>query len=227
MENIFLKILNMSITASYLVLAVVLLRLLLKKAPKAVSAAMWALVGLRLVLPFSFESALSLIPSAQTIPTDIAFSPAPAIQTGIPALNEAVNPLITQSFAPNPGTSANPLQILIPLAAILWLFGIAVMVIYALFSWLRIRRTVREGMPLKENIYLCDRVSTPFILGLFRPRIYLPSATAAGDIPYILAHEKAHLQRKDHLWKPLGFAILALHWFNPLVWGLRPAVPGY
>ena len=218
MESIFLKILNMSITASYLVLAVVLLRLVLKKAPKAVSVAMWALVGLRLILPFSFESALSLIPSAQTVPPDIALSPTPMIQSGIPILNDALNPVISQSFAPDPAASANPLQILISVAAILWLLGMAVMAIYAFVSWLRVRRTVRESIPLTENIYLCDRVPTPFILGLFRPRIYLPSATEAGQIPYILAHEKAHLQRKDHLWKPIGFAILALHWFNPLVW---------
>ena len=218
MENIFLKILNMSITASYLVVAVVLLRLLLKKAPKAVSVAMWILVGLRLVIPFSFESAFSLIPSTQTLPPDIALSPTPMIQSGIPALNDALNPMIFQSFAPNPGDSANPLQILLPIAAIIWIVGMAVMGIYALVSWLQIRHTVRERMPLKENIYLCDRISTPFILGLFRPRIYLPSATAAEDIPYVLAHEKAHLRRKDHLWKPLGFAILAVHWFNPLVW---------
>lgn len=218
MEAVFLKILNMSISASYLVLAVVLLRLVLKKAPKAIHVGMWALVGLRLMLPFSFESALSLLPSTQTIPADIALSPTPAIQSGIPAINAVINPMISQSFAPNPATSANPLQILIPVAGILWIFGMVIMALYALISWLLLRRRVSECILLQENIYLGDRVPTPFILGIIRPRIYLPSATNAADLPYILAHEKAHLMRKDHLWKPLGFVLLMLHWFNPLMW---------
>lgn len=218
METVFLKIMNMSITASWLVLAVLLMRLLLKKAPKFLSVIMWALVGLRLVLPFSFESIFSLIPSAETVPPEILYEQAPQVQTGIEAFNSAINPVITESFAPTPGTSVNPLQIITWLAGWIWIIGMAVMVIYSLISCLRICRKLREAAPLQDNIWLCDRINTPFIFGLFRPRIYLPSNMAAQDIPYVLAHEQAHLKRKDHLWKPLGFLLLTIHWFNPLLW---------
>ena len=218
MEANFLKIFNMSITASYFVLAVLLLRLLLKKAPRVISVGLWALVGLRLILPFSLVSSLSLIPSTQTLPENIAFSPAPSIQSGIPVLNEVINPILETSLAPNPVASVNPIQIVLFVAGYLWILGMVLMGIYALISSLRMHRQIRESIPLRENIYLCDRVTTPFILGLFRPKIYLPSAVSAEDVPYILAHENAHIKRKDHLWKPLGFLLLSLHWFNPLMW---------
>ena len=218
MENIFLKILNISITASWLVLAVLLMRLVLKKAPKWLSVVMWALVGIRLVLPFSFESIFSLIPSAETVPPEILYEQAPQIHTGFDALNSAVNPVISESFAPAPGASVNPLQVITFLAGWLWIIGMAGMVIYTLISCLRIRNKLREAVPLGENIYLCDRIETPFIFGIFRPKIYLPSAMAGADIPFVLAHEKAHLKRRDHLWKPLGFLLLTVYWFNPLLW---------
>lgn len=218
MENIFLKILNISITASWLVLAVLLMRLLLKKAPKWLSVVMWALVGIRLMLPFSFESALSLIPSIETVPPEIIYEQAPQIHTGFDVINSAVNPVISESFAPAPGASVNPLQVITYLAGWIWVIGMVAMAVYTLISCLRIRRKLREAAPLRENIYLCDRIDTPFIFGLFRPRIYLPSVMAGADIPYVLAHENAHLKRRDHLWKPLGFLLLTVYWFNPLLW---------
>ena len=218
MENIFLKILNICITASWLVLAVLLMRLVLKKAPKFLSVIMWALVGIRLVLPFSFESALSLIPSTETVPPEILYEKAPEIHTGIDIINSAVNPVISESFAPAPGASVNPLQVITYLAGWIWLVGMAGMAIYTLVSCLRIRHKLREAAPLRENIYLCDRIDTPFIFGIFRPKIYLPSAMDGADIPFVLAHEKAHLKRRDHLWKPLGFLLLTVYWFNPLLW---------
>ena len=218
METVFLKILNMSITAGWLVLAVLLLRPLLKKAPRYWSVISWALVGIRLVLPFSFQSALSLIPSTETVPADILYDTTPQIQTGLDALNSTVNPVISQSLTPNPGDSVNPMQILVWLGAAVWLLGMAAMSLYTLISYGRLRRKVREAAPLRENIWICDRIETPFILGIFRPRIYLPSAMEQADIPYVLAHEQAHLQRKDHLWKPLGFLLLTVYWFNPLLW---------
>lgn len=218
MENIFLKILNMSITAGYLVVAVLLMRLVLKKAPRFLTVLMWALVGIRLVLPFSFESVLSLIPSAQTVPPQILYQQAPQLQTGMDSVNELINPVISQSFAPSPGASVNPLQVLTWLASWIWVTGMVAMGIYTLISCLRIRRRLREAIPLQDRVWLCDRIETPFIFGLFRPRIYLPSHMAEGDIPYVLAHEQAHLKRKDHLWKPLGFLLLTVHWFNPLLW---------
>ena len=218
MENIFLKILNISITASWLVLAVLLMRLLLCKAPRYITVIMWALVGIRLLLPFSFESALSLIPSTETVPPEILYETAPQVHTGIDVLNNAVNPVISESFAPTPGASVNPLQVITLLAGWIWVFGMAAMAIYTLVSCLRIRRKLREAIPLQENIYLCDRIETPFIFGIFRPKIYLPSSMAGVDIPLVLAHEQAHLKRRDHLWKPLGFLLLTVYWFNPLMW---------
>ena len=218
MEAIFLKILNMSITASWLVLAIVILRLILKKAPKAISVFMWALVGVRLICPFSFESILSLIPSAETVPQDIIYSEAPAIHSGVPIFNSTVNPIISENLAPEVGASVNPMQIIAFVASVVWIVGIVAMVLYTVISYFRIHRKVREAVPYQENIWLCDHIDTPFILGVIRPRIYLPSNMNEQDIEYVIAHEKAHLKRHDHWWKPLGFLLLVVYWFNPILW---------
>lgn len=216
---LIIHLFNMSISASWLVLAVVLLRLLLKKAPKAITVALWALVGVRLLLPFSIESALSLIPSAKTIPQEIVYAKEPTIDSGITAINRVVNPMITESFAPGPELrSINPIQVFFAFAELFWMVGMAVMILYMLISYLRLHRQVREVMPLRDNIYVCDRIPSPFILGIFRPRIYLPSTMENADIEYVIAHEKAHLRRRDHLWKPLGFLLLTVYWFNPILW---------
>ena len=219
MEAVFLKILNMSITASWLVLAVIVSRFLLKKAPKAFSVILWGLVGVRLILPFSLESVLSLVPSAETVPGDIVYSPVPEISSGISFLNSAVNPIISETLAPNYGSGGiAPMEIITLVASIVWVAGIAAMLLYTVISYLRFRKKVREAAPLKENIYLCDRVDTPFILGVLRPRIYLPSNISKADMEYVIAHERAHLKRHDHLWKPLGFLLLSVYWFNPVLW---------
>ena len=218
MEQLFLKLLNMSISAGWLVLAVLLLRLVLHRAPKAFRVVLWGFVGLRLVLPFSIESPISLIPSTETIPADIGMAAQPAIHSGIPAVNQLVNPIFSGSLAPTPQYSANPLQILTAVAAQVWLLGVVVMALYSFISWAVIRRRVREAIREEGNVWLCDHIPSPFILGLFRPRIYLPASLAPEDRCYVLAHETAHLKRKDHWWKPLGFLLLALHWFNPLMW---------
>ncbi len=218
MEAVFLKLLNMSITAGWIVLAVVLLRLLLKKAPKWISCLLWVLVGLRLILPFSFESKMSVVPSAETVPQEIIYSPAPTINSGIPFVNSTVNPIVSESLTPAPGASANPIQIVIFIATIIWCIGIAGMLIYALISYLRVRYKVRFSAPLQENIHICDHIDTPFILGLIKPKIYLPSSLEEKEAEHVIAHEKSHLKRFDHLWKPLGFALLTVYWFNPLLW---------
>ncbi len=219
MESVFLKLLNMSIAASWLILAVLLLRFLLKKAPKYFSCILWALVGIRLVWPFSLESVLSLIPSAETVPEHSLYSSAPSIDSGIGVINNTLNPIISEAFAPQVvGGSVNPLQIFVYGASVLWLIGLIGMVIYAGISYARIRRRVRESIQWDGEIRLCDRIDTPFILGLFRPRIYLPSSMDEADMEFVIAHEKAHLKRRDHWWKPLGFAILSVYWFNPLIW---------
>ncbi len=218
MSDIFLKIINMSISASWIVLAVLLFRFVLKKAPKWVSCALWGIVAIRLICPFSIESVLSLIPSAQTVSPEIMFDATPQINSGIPAINSVVNPIISESFTPEPVASANPLQILIPIFAVIWIIGIAVLLFYTAISYFRIKRKVRTAVLLRDNIYQCEAVASPFVLGVIKPKIYLPFNTASNDTQHIIAHEQAHIKRKDHLWKPLGFLILSIHWFNPLVW---------
>ena len=219
MSGIFLKLLNLSISASWLVLVVLALRLVLKRAPKWVNVLLWGMVALRLMLPFSIESALSLIPSAETLsPEVVQFDPAPTITSGVELIDNAVNPSLSESFAAAPLASVNPLYVWTYLAGWVWLIGLAAMLAYALVSYLRLRRRVSASIPLRENIYVCDEVASPFILGILRPRIYLPSALDEAQRGSVLSHERAHLARRDHWWKPLGFALLAVYWFNPLLW---------
>lgn len=219
MSGIFLKLLNLSISASWLVLAVLALRLVLRRAPKWVNVLLWGMVALRLMLPFSIESALSLIPSAETVsPEVVRFDPAPTITSGVELIDNAVNPSLSESFAAAPLASVNPLYVWTYLAGWVWLIGLAAMLLYALVSYLRLRRRVSASIPLRENIYVCDEVPSPFILGIVRPRIYLPSALDEAQRGSVLSHERAHLARRDHWWKPLGFALLAVYWFNPLLW---------
>lgn len=217
MAEIFQKALNMSIAAGWLILAVIALRLLLRRAPKRFRLLLWAVVGLRLALPWSIESALSLIPSAQTFPEGIMLERAPVLDTGISALNGAINPGFTAAFTPELGASANPLQVLLPIAAAFWMLGAAAMLLWALVSWLRLRKRVREAVQLEENVYECE-IASPFVLGLFRPRIYLPFSLENGERELVLAHERAHITAGDHIIKPLGWLLLAAHWYNPLVW---------
>lgn len=217
MAEIFQKALNMSIAAGWLILAVIALRLLLRRAPKRFRLLLWAVVGLRLALPWSIESALSLIPSAQTLPDGIMLERAPVLDTGISALNGAINPGFTAAFTPELGASANPLQVLLPIAAALWMLGAAAMLLWALVSWLRLRKRVREAVRLEENVYECE-ITSPFVLGLFRPRIYLPFSLENGERELVLSHERAHITAGDHIIKPLGWLLLAAHWYNPLVW---------
>ena len=219
MSGIFLKLLNLSISASWLVLVVLALRLVLKRAPKWVNVLLWGMVALRLMLPFSIESALSLIPSAETVsPEVVRFDPAPTITSGVELIDNAVNPSLSEHFAAVPTASVNPLYVWTEIAGWVWLIGLGAMLLYALVSYLRLRRRVSASIPLWENIYVCDEVPSPFILGIAKPRIYLPSALDEAQRGSVLSHERAHLARRDHWWKPLGFALLAVYWFNPLLW---------
>ena len=219
MSGIFLKLLNLSISASWLVLTVLALRMVLRRAPKWVNVLLWGMVALRLVLPFSIESALSLIPSAETVsPEVVQFDPAPTITSGVTIIDNAVNPSLSESFAAAPLASVNPLYVWTYLAGWVWLIGLAAMLAHALVSYLRLRRRVSASIPLRENIYVCDEVPSPFILGIVRPRIYLPSALDEVQRGSVLSHERAHLARRDHWWKPLGYVLLAVYWFNPLLW---------
>lgn len=218
METVFLHLLNMSITAGWIALAVIILRLLLKKAPKWITVLLWGLVGLRLIFPFSIESVLSLIPSAETVPPEIIYAQEPQIHTGVEFFNSSVNPVISESLAPQAGASVNPVQIILFVATIIWLAGVAGMLIYTLVSYLRLKSKVKISMPIDKNIYICDSINTPFILGVIKPKIYLPSTLSSTEQEYVLSHEKAHLKRRDHLIKPLGFLLLSVYWFNPLLW---------
>ena len=219
MAAVFLKLLNLSISASWLVLAVLVLRLVSKRSPKWMNVLLWGIVALRLVLPFSVESALSLIPSAETVsPAAVQFDPAPTITSGVKIIDNAVNPSLSEHFAAVPTASVNPLYVWTEIAGWVWLIGLGAMLLYALVSYLRLRRRVRVSLPVQDHIYLCDAISSPFILGVVKPHIYLPSGLDEVQRQNVLAHEQAHLARRDHWWKPLGFALLAVYWFNPVLW---------
>ena len=218
MNELFLKIINMSISASWFVLAVLILRFVLKKAPKWVNVLLWGIVAVRLAFPFSIESAFSLIPSAETISPSIMMDTVPSVQTGVPAINNVINPVIGSSLAPAPGASANPLQIWIPILSMIWVAGVAILFVYTAVSYWRLRRKVSEAVILRDNIFQSENVASPFVLGIIKPRIYLPFNMNGQDLEHVVAHEQAHIRRKDHWWKPLGFLLLTIHWFNPLMW---------
>ncbi len=219
MAAVFLKLLNLSISASWLVLAVLVLRLISKRSPKWMNVLLWGIVALRLVLPFSVESALSLIPSAETVsPAVVQFDPAPTITSDVSVIDNAVNPSLSEHFSAVPTASVNPLYVWTEIAGWVWLIGLGAMLLYALVSYLRLRRRVSVSLPIRDRIYLCDAISSPFILGVVKPHIYLPSGLDEVQRQNVLAHEQAHLARRDHWWKPLGFALLAVYWFNPVLW---------
>lgn len=218
MNELFLKIINMSISASWLVLAVLLLRFVLKKAPKWVNVLLWGIVAVRLAFPFSIESALSLIPSAETIPPNIGMNTTPTINSRINTINNAVNPIISQSNTPMAGASVNPLQITIGIFEYIWIFGMIALALYTAISYWRLHRKVDTAVRYKDNIFQSENVKSPFVLGIIKPRIYLPFNMNGQDLEHVVAHEQAHIHRKDHWWKPLGFLLLTIHWFNPLMW---------
>ncbi len=218
MSELFLKVLNMSISASWLILAVLLLRLVLKRAPKWVTICLWGIVALRLICPSYMETTFSLIPSAETVSPEIMLDHNPQINTGVPESIESFDPIISESFAQNPGDSGNPLQSLIPIAAAIWLFGIALLLIYSIVSYWRLLRKVDTAVILRDNIFQSEHVGSPFVLGIIRPKIYLPYEMKREDMAHVIAHERAHIRRGDHWWKAMGFLFLTFHWFNPFAW---------
>lgn len=218
MNQIFITLVNGSYAAGWLVLALVLLRPLIKRAPRWISVALWGLVALRLVCPVFPESSLSLVPSAQVIVPEVLTGASPSIQSGIPAVDEAIDPVVQEFFTPGIGDSVDPLQVWLPVCAGIWCLGVLAMGVYAVVSWLLLKRRVCAAVLLRDNIYQSEWIRTPFVLGLLKPRIYLPFGTPEGNMEHILAHERSHIRRKDHWWKPIGYALLALHWFHPLMW---------
>lgn len=223
MGDIFLKLLNMSITASWLILAVLCIRLLFRKIPKWITCLLWGVVAIRLIFPLSIESAFSLQLSAEPIRTSTMVEGelipyVPSVDSNIGVVENTVNPLLAEAFAYQETESVAPLQIATEIAGSVWLCGMVVLLIFALVSMIKLRLRVREAVRYKENIYICDAVKSPFILGIIKPRIYLSSALSEEEMDYIIAHERAHLKRKDHLWKPFGYLLLCIYWFNPLCW---------
>lgn len=218
MSEVFLAAVNLSVAAGWLVAAVLLLRLLLRRAPRWICVLLWGVVALRLVCPFSPESVLSLVPSTQTVPMQIEMASTPAIDSGIGVIDAVVNPVIGQVYAPAPGDSANPLQITVGILWNIWILGAGAMLGYAAVTYARLRMRVCTAVRFPDGAWRSEHVDSPFVLGIFRPRIYLPYGTAEGDAPYVLAHERAHIRRLDPLWKLLGFLILAIYWFHPLLW---------
>lgn len=218
MTGIFLKILNMSVAASWLIPAVVVLRLLLKKAPKWTRVLLWGIVAVRLVCPFSIESALSLIPSAETFPEKILSGPSFEVQTGLPAVDRSVNEYLGARYFEGVTVSANRGERVMTVLALLWILGVLALVVYAGIRYGRLRRQVATAVRLRDNLFQSEQALSPFILGVIRPRVYLPFHINEPELQYVLAHEQAHIRRKDHWWKPLGFLILAVHWLNPMVW---------
>ena len=218
MSELFLQVLNMSIRAGWLILAVTALRFLFKKAPGFLRMCLWAMTAVCLLLPMSIESSFSLVPNDVVIPADIMLSHVPHINSGISSIDNAVNTVIADAFTPFPGTSMNPLQFWIPMASILWLLGIAGLIGYMVISYFKLRRQVRDAVLSESYLYISGNILSPFVFGIGKPRIYLPTQLQQEDHPYVLLHEQAHVRRLDHLWKPFGFVILSIHWFNPLVW---------
>ncbi len=223
MGEVFVKLLNMSITASWLILAVLCVRFLFRRIPKWVNCLLWGIVAIRLIFPFSIESELSLQPSAEPIKSSAIVQGevvpyVPSIDSNLEILENTVNPILAETFAYQESDSVAPLQVFTGIAGSVWLCGMVALFIFALVSMIKLRLSVREAVQYRENIYICDVVKSPFILGIIKPRIYLSSALNKDEIDFIIAHEKAHLRRKDHFWKPLGYLLLCIYWFNPLCW---------
>ena len=219
MAEIFLKLFNMSLAASWVILAVILLRLVLKRAPKWINPLLWCAAGIRLACPFSVKSVLSLVPSAEVLSAEtVLYATEPAINSGLQFIDNAVNPAFGAAFAAGAGTGANPLYLLTEIASVVWALGAAAMLAWSLASWLVLRGRVSTAVCEEGNVYRSEFTAEPFVLGVLRPRIYLPLRLAPEDAEHVLAHERAHIARRDTWAKPLGWAILSLHWFNPLVW---------
>ncbi|MDR2939243.1 MAG: DUF4825 domain-containing protein [Clostridiales bacterium] len=216
MGNIFLAVLNMSFTGSFIILAICFIRKFLKGQPKIISYMLWSIAWARLIIPFSLESIFSLLPfNASIIPSDIAFQASPHIDSGIKFINDSVGPILP---AATPYASANPLQIWIFIGSLIWVLGTVLLSIYAIASYLIIKHKLKLSKPVKNNIYESNCIRSPFLLGIIKPKIYIPAGLPGDGHEYIILHEQAHLRRHDHIVKLIIYFILCLHWFNPFVW---------
>lgn len=217
MSGLFLSIINMSISASWIVLTVLLLRILLKKAPKWIMVLLWGIVAIRLICPFSIESAISLIPSAETI-TKEPNAPRPHFESGVTIIDNQVNDYLGGNYFEGVTRPTGYFVDITTILAIVWLVGILVLLLYTIISYFRLKNKISTAIILRDNIFQSENVVSPFVLGIIKPKIYLPFNMDEQDMEHVIAHEQAHIHRKDHLWKPFGFLVLTLHWFNPLMW---------
>jgi len=223
------KLFNMSLTASVVICIVLVLRLILKKVPKVVSYALWSVVLFRLLCPISIESDFSFFNLLDTptkdsgtvssvieyIPENIVHTEYPSVTMPIPGISNVINEALPQG---QEQLVADPLEAPTSFATYIWMIGILVMVIYSIVSYIRLHQTLLSSVKLHDNIFLADSISSPFVMGLIRPKIYLPSSLSEKERDYIILHEQHHIRRGDHVVKLLSFIALCLHWFNPLVW---------
>ena len=217
MSEFFLNVVNMSISASWIVLAVLVLRFLLKKAPKWIIVLLWGIVAVRLICPFSIESVMSLIPSAETI-TKAPDAPRPHFESGVTIIDNQVNDYLGGHYYEGVTRPTGHFVDITTVLAIVWLVGIVVLLAYTIISYFRVKNKIGTAVLLRDNVFQSENVVSPFVLGIIKPKIYLPFNMNEQDMEYVIAHENAHISRKDHLWKPFGFLVLTLHWFNPLMW---------
>ena len=219
LDVVFSALLNRSLAAALLILTACLYRVLLPKAPKWSRLLLWALAAVRLALPVSIQSVWSLVPSETVLDYETAqYAAKPELTSGIASFNSAVNPVFGEHFAANPQGSVNPLQVWMHIAGGIWALGVLVLLVLAFVSFWKVRRRVGASIELSPGVRLCDGIDTPFLLGLFRPTIYLPSGLPEDEREYVLAHEIAHKRHGDCVWKLLGYGLLCVYWFDPLVW---------
>ena len=229
-ENTFITFLNMSITGSYVILAIILFRLFLKKAPKTFSYCLWLIAGIRLLCNFSFSTVFSIfnllsVPIEKApiggitvnsyIPEDIGLLPVPKISTGINTADNIINPVLPEASVTQ---SINPMQIVVAIASIIWIIGITVMIVYGIVSFIKVHKNTEFATKLRDNVYECEKIKSPFVSGIIRPKIFLPCGMDEMQKEFVILHEKNHIRRLDHIIKLISFAVLVLHWYNPLVW---------
>ena len=226
LEAVFTTVLNMSITASFVAIGVMLVRLILKKMPRIFSYALWSVVLVRLIIPVSFTSTFSLLnlikPRTQHtngtlsyVPYNIGIAQTPSIDVGVDGISKAVNSSLPHAV---PTASANPMQIVMAISSIVWIVGVALLILYSIISYLKVKQNIRTATLVSGNIFETDRIDTPFVCGFYKPKIYIPINMPPNELPYILAHERVHLKRLDYIIKPFAFLVLSVHWFNPLMW---------
>lgn len=218
MSEFFLQIVNMSVSASWALLAVLILRFFLKKTPKWITVLLWGIVAVRLLCPISNKSVLSLIPSAKTFPSEILSGPSFRIQTGITSLDNQINGYLGSRYYEGVTVSAHNGYHMMTLLAAIWITGIVILIAYTVYSYWRLCKKVDTAVLLRDQVFQSEHVISPFVLGMIKPKIYLPFDLSEQNMEAVIAHEQAHIRRRDHWWKPLGFLLLTAHWFNPLIW---------